>query len=126
VTQNEGERGRRCADAWDIGSTGQRPRERDEEAEKGGLTGGSSMSGPQPSLVVCTARALWPEPVTPRGRRRHGAVAVGRGVSVLLRGTGTGDHRRLIDGTEKMGEREKEVRRGNSPWVGRERWRGCA
>jgi hypothetical protein len=26
----------------------------------------------------------------------------------------------------EMGEREKKVRRGNSPRVGRERWRGCA
>jgi hypothetical protein len=104
-----GKRGRRCADAWDLGSTGHRPREGDEEVERGRLTGGSSLSGPPSTLVTRTARAPWPEPV-----------------SVRRRGTSTGDHRRLIDGTEKTGEIEKEVRRGNSPWVGQERWRGCA
>jgi hypothetical protein len=40
---------------------------------------------------------------------------------ISLSGTGTGDHQRLIDGTEKTREREKKVRRGNSHWVGRER-----
>jgi hypothetical protein len=82
--------------------------------------GGSSLSGPLSTLVTRTGRAPWPEPATPRGRRRHKAVAVGWGVSVRRRGTG--DHQRLTDGTEKMGEREKKVQRGNSPWVGQERW----
>jgi hypothetical protein len=68
-----GERGRRCADAWDLGSTGQRPRGGNKEAERVRLTGGSSLSGPSSSSVARTARAPWPEPVTPRGRRRHGA-----------------------------------------------------
>jgi hypothetical protein len=115
VTQNEGGRGRCCADAWGLGSTGQRPREGNEEMERGRLTGGSSLSGPLSSLVARTERAPWPKPTTPRGRRRHRAVVVGRGVSVQRRGTDTGDHRRLIIGTEKTGEREKEVRRRNSP-----------
>jgi hypothetical protein len=81
------------------------------------LTGGSSLSRPQSSSVARTAQALWPEPVTPRGRRRHGAVAVGWGVSVRRRCTDTGYNQRLIDGIEKIGEREGEVRRGNSPRV---------
>jgi hypothetical protein len=63
------------------------------------LTGGSSFLGLSSSLAARSARVLWPEPATPRGRRRRGAVAVGRGVSV--RRLGAGDHRRLIDGTEK-------------------------
>jgi hypothetical protein len=50
-----------------------------------------------------TARAPWPEPATPRGRTGHGAAAVGRADSFRRRGTGTNDHRRLIDGTEEMG-----------------------
>jgi hypothetical protein len=37
------------------------------------------LSGPSSSSVARTTRAPWPEPVTPRGRRRHGVVAVGRG-----------------------------------------------
>jgi hypothetical protein len=86
-----GGRGRRCAEAWDLGSTGQRPREGDEEAEWGRLMGGSSLSGSPSCLAARTARAPWPEPATPCGRRRHGAVAVGRGVSVRRHGTGTGD-----------------------------------
>jgi hypothetical protein len=49
---------------------------------RGRLTGGSSLSGPPSTLVACTTRAPWPEPVTPHGRRRHGAVAVGQRVSV--------------------------------------------
>jgi hypothetical protein len=63
---------------------------------------------------VRTTRAPWPEPVTPRGRTGHGAAAVGRADSVRQRGTETDDHRRLIDGTEEMGEREEKVRWGNS------------
>jgi hypothetical protein len=55
--------------------------------------GGSSLSGLPSTLVARTARVPWPEPVTPRGRRKHGAVAVGLGVSVRQRGTGTDDHR---------------------------------
>jgi hypothetical protein len=69
------------------------------------LTGGSTLSGLPSSSASRTARAPWLEPTTPRGLRRHGAVAVGRGVLVRWRGTDTGDHRRLIDGTEKSGER---------------------
>jgi hypothetical protein len=42
----------------------------------------------------------------------HGAVVVSRGVSVQRRGAVTGDHQRLIGGTEKTWEREREVRRG--------------
>jgi hypothetical protein len=45
--------------------------------------------------------------------KRHRAAAVGRAVSVQWRGTGTDDHQRLIYGTEKMGEREEKVQRGN-------------
>jgi hypothetical protein len=41
--------------------------------------GGSSLSGPSSTMVARTARAPWPEPSTPHGWRRHGAVAVGRG-----------------------------------------------
>jgi hypothetical protein len=63
------------------------------------------------------ARAPWPEPATPRERTGHGAAAVGRADSVRWRGTRTDDRRRLIDGTEEMGEREEKVRWGNSPRV---------
>jgi hypothetical protein len=84
---------------------------------KGRLMGGSSLLGPPFTSAVRTARAPWPEPVTPHGRTGHGAAAVGRADSVRRRGTRTDDHRRLIDGTEEMGEREEKVRRGNSPRV---------
>jgi hypothetical protein len=73
------------------------------------------LSGPPSTSAVRTARVPWPEPATPHGRTGHGAAAVGRADSVRRRGTGTDDHRRLIDGTEEMGEREGKVRRGNSP-----------
>jgi hypothetical protein len=79
------------------------------------LTGGSTLSGLSSSSVARSVRAPWPEPTTPRGRRRRGAVAFGRGVSVRRCGDGADDHQRLIDGTEKTGEREGEVQRGNSP-----------
>jgi hypothetical protein len=46
--------------------------------------------------------------------------------SVRQRGTGTDDHRQLIDGTEEMREREEKVRRGNSPRVEQGRGRGWA
>jgi hypothetical protein len=88
--------------------------------------GGSSLSGPSSTSTARTAQAPWPEPATPCGRRRHGATAVGKATSVRRRGTGTDDHRRLIDGTEKMGEREENVRRGNSPRVGQRRGRDWA
>jgi hypothetical protein len=65
------------------------------------------LSGPPSSSVARTARAPWPELVTPRGRRGHGAVAVGRRVSVRRRGTDTDDHQRLIDGTKKTGREKK-------------------
>jgi hypothetical protein len=84
---------------------------------KGGLTGESSLSGTSSTSAVRTSRAPWPEPATPRGRTGHEAAAVGRADSVRWCGTGTDDHRRLIDGTEEMGEREEKVRRGNSPRV---------
>jgi hypothetical protein len=38
----QGGRVKRCAAAWDLGSTGQRPREGNEEGEEVRLTGGSS------------------------------------------------------------------------------------
>jgi hypothetical protein len=53
--------------------------------------------------------------------KEHGVVVVGRGVSVRQRGAITSDHRRPIGGTEKMGEREGEVRWRNSPRVRRNR-----
>jgi hypothetical protein len=67
---------------WDLGSIGQRPREGKEEGEEVRLAGGFSLSGPPSSSTTRTERAPWPEPATPRGRRRHVAVAVGRGVLV--------------------------------------------
>jgi hypothetical protein len=85
--------------------------------EKGRLTNGSSLSGPPSTSAVRMARVPWPEPVTLRGKTGHEAAAVGQADSVRRRGTGTDDHRRLIDGTEEMGEREEKVRRGNSPQV---------
>jgi hypothetical protein len=85
--------------------------------EKGRLTGGSSLSGPPSTSAVRTARAPWPKPATPRGRTGHGVAAVGQVDSIRRCGTGTDDHRRLIDGTEEMGEREEKVRQGNSPRV---------
>jgi hypothetical protein len=85
--------------------------------DRGRLTGGSSLSRPLSTSAVRMARAPWLEPVTPRGRTGHGAAAVGRADSVRWCGTRTDDHRRLIDGTEEMGEREEKVRRGNSPRV---------
>jgi hypothetical protein len=94
--------------------------------ERRRLTGGSSLSGPPSTSAARTARAPWPEPATPRRRKRHGATTVGRAVSVRRRGTGTDDHRRLIDGIEKMGDREEKVRRGNSPQVEQGRGRGWA
>jgi hypothetical protein len=105
-------------------STCQQPREGKEEG--GGrmrLTSGSSLLGLPSSLAARSARVPWPEPATPHGRRRREAVAVGRGVSVRRHGAGAGagDHRRLIDRTEKTWEREGEVRRGNSPRVRRNR-----
>jgi hypothetical protein len=51
-----------------------------QNGERSGiLTGGSSLSGPPSTLVARTARAPWPELATPHGRRRHEAVAIGRG-----------------------------------------------
>jgi hypothetical protein len=46
---------------------------------RGRLTGGSSLSGPPSTLVARTSRVPWPKPATPRERRRHRTVAVGRG-----------------------------------------------
>jgi hypothetical protein len=80
--------------------------------EKGSLTGGSSLSGPPSTSAVRTVRAPWPEPATLRGRLGHGAAAVGRAYSVGRRGTGTDDHRRLIDRTEEMGGGEKRKSNG--------------
>jgi hypothetical protein len=51
------------------------------------------------------------------GEGGHGAV--GRGTSARQRGAGADDHRPLIDGARRMGEIEKELLRGNSPWVKR-------
>jgi hypothetical protein len=85
--------------------------------EKGRLTSGSSLSGLPSTSALRIARAPRPEPATPRGRTGHEAAAVGGADSVRRRGTGTDDHRRLIDGTEEMGEREEKVRWGNSPRV---------
>jgi hypothetical protein len=65
------------------------------------------LSGPPSTMVMRTARVPWPESVTSRGRRKHEAVAVDWVVSVRQRGTGTGDHRRLIDGTEKIEEKKR-------------------
>jgi hypothetical protein len=73
---------------------------------KGGLTGGSSLSGPPSPSVVRAARAPWPKPATPRGRTWHGAGAVGWADLVRQRGTRTDDHQRLIDGTEEMGRKK--------------------
>jgi hypothetical protein len=43
------------------------------------LMGRYSLSGSSSSFVVRATRAPWPEPATPRGRRRHVAVAVAPG-----------------------------------------------
>jgi hypothetical protein len=69
------------------------------------LTGGSPLSRLPSSSAARSARASWLEPVTPHGRKGHGAVAVGQGVLLQRRGVVTGDHR-----TEGIEEREGEVR----------------
>jgi hypothetical protein len=63
-----------CADAWDRGSTGQRPRVGKKEGGGGRvrLSGGSSLSGLPSSSATHLVRVPWPEPATLRGRRRHG------------------------------------------------------
>jgi hypothetical protein len=48
-------------------------------------------------------------------------MAVGRRAPSRRRGAVAGDQRRLIYGAGKTGERERGLRRGNSPRVKRER-----
>jgi hypothetical protein len=65
------------------------------------------LSEPSSTSAVRTAGAPRPEPATPRGRTGHEAGAVGPTDSVGQSGTGTDDHRRLIDEIEEMGERRE-------------------
>jgi hypothetical protein len=46
-----------------------------QNGEKGEAKDGSSLLGPPSTLVMRTARAPWPETVTPHGRQRHGVDA---------------------------------------------------
>jgi hypothetical protein len=56
------------------------------------------------------------------GREGHGAVTVGQRAPVQWRSAIAGDHRRLLIGEGRTGEREKELQRGNSPRGKRGRW----
>jgi hypothetical protein len=95
ATQRGGERAG-GADAWDPGSTGQRPRERRREGLRLGDCRWAPLSGLLSTLAARSARA---------GKGGHGAVAVGRGTSA--RRSGTSDHRRQIDTAGRTGERKE-------------------
>jgi hypothetical protein len=115
----QGEKVRRCTDAWDLGSTGQRPREGNEEEGSGEADvrvllvrttvflgrahGASAMAGVGDSMRAKKARDScgWPR------------------VSARRHGTDIRDHRQLIDRTDETGERKGEVWWGNSPRVRR-------
>lgn len=79
------------------------------------LMGGFSLSRLPSSLATRSARAPWLELATPHMRRRARGGCIWPGVLERRRGAITDDHRRLIDGTEKMGgEKEKSGRKFTS------------
>jgi hypothetical protein len=96
------------------------PRVHRSAATRGERRGGGSEADGRVLLVrvvVFLGRALGANPMAGAGDSTREKKARGNcgwpGVSVQWSGagTGTGDHQRLIDGTEKTGEREGEVRR---------------
>jgi hypothetical protein len=87
----QGGRGRRCADVWDLGSTGQRPREGDEEAERGETDGRVLLVRTAIFLGHAHGTSAMAKVGDSTRAKKARAVVVGRGV---LGSTARNRHRR--------------------------------
>jgi hypothetical protein len=96
----------------------------EREDERGEAARRVHWSGSSSTSTARTAWAPWPEPVASRGAEKDmGAVAVGRRAPTRRRSAVASVHQLLLNEEGRTGEREREVRRGNSPRVRCGWWR---
>jgi hypothetical protein len=107
ATQSKGCEGvRRCADTWDQRSTSQRAREGKEEGGRGEADGRVLLVRTAVFLVRAPgASAMAGVRDSMRAKKARGSCGWPGGLGTKS-GIDTDDHRRLIDGIEKMRERE--------------------